>query len=122
MLRARSFGALLLVLLIFGVSGCWRTRYVQFAPRERAEPAGRYLTDRKSGWQHFFIWGWVPGERQIDAQSMCEGTDRIASIETRQTFAEGLVAALAGYYINIYSPYDGAVFCEDAHEESASSH
>lgn len=33
------------------------------------------------------------------------------AIETRQTFLEGLVESFAGYYINVYSPYDAKVIC-----------
>jgi hypothetical protein len=62
-------------------------------------------------WRHFFLWGWVPGELRIDAQDACGGTEQIDSIETRRTFAQGLVAAVAGFYVNVYSPYNGAVYC-----------
>jgi len=106
-----------LVVILLGSMGCFRTRYVQLAPREPGEPAASYLPEKKnSGWQSFFIWGWVPGTRKIDAAGMCGGAERLESIRTRRTFLEGLVAAFAGYYINIYSPYDGAVYCRPAPE------
>lgn len=103
---------LALAVSLLASSACFRTRYVQLAPREPGEPAATYLPEKKNGgWQSFFLWGWVPGTRKIDAEAMCGGTRRIESIRTRRTFLEGLVAALAGYYVNIYSPYDGAVYC-----------
>ena len=34
-------------------------------------------------------------------------------IRTRETFVQGLIAAFAGYYINVYSPYTAEVICED---------
>lgn len=40
------------------------------------------------------------------------GVEHVKQIETRQTFVQGLIAAFAGYYINIYSPYTGAVICD----------
>jgi hypothetical protein len=68
-------------------------------------------TRSTSGWQHFFLWGWVPVERTIDVKQECGGAGNVAAIRTRQTFLEGLVAAVAGFYVNIYSPWDGAVDC-----------
>ena len=68
---------------------------------------------RVTGWQHFFLYGWVPGERRIDARERCGDAEKIHSIQTRRTFVEGFVAAFAGYYINIYSPWNGAVYCTE---------
>jgi hypothetical protein len=53
----------------------------------------------------------------VDASAYCHGTERIERIETRRSFVQGLIAALAGYYINIYSPYTGRVVC-DHHAQS----
>lgn len=43
---------------------------------------------------------------------MCGGDAHVARIETRQTFVQGLIQSFAGYYINIYAPYNGAVKCD----------
>ena len=95
------------------VSGCYRTHYSNFH-RPGSEPAASVSEPvRVTGWQHFFLYGWVPGERAIDARSECGGEAKIESIETRRTFLQGLVAAFAGYYINIYSPWNAAVFCTE---------
>jgi hypothetical protein len=65
-----------------------------------------------SEWLHFFIYGIVPSEKIIDAAKPCGGAEHIVSINTRQTFLQGLVQEAASYYINIYSPYDGHVVCD----------
>ena len=96
------------------LTACYRTHYANFSPANPnlAPQQGQPLRTSQ-GWQHFFIWGWVPGELPIDARAMCNGAQNIDSIETRRTFLEGLVAAFAGYYINIYSPWNGAVSCRE---------
>jgi hypothetical protein len=92
---------------------CYRTYYARFSPprADESRPQAEYLPDKKTGWQSFFVYGWAPGEKEIDAVALCGSADSIHSIRTRRTFLEGLVAAFAGYYINIYSPWDGAVYC-----------
>ena len=67
-----------------------------------------------SRWQHFFVWGWFPIERVIDAGRACGGPEKVHAIETRQTFLQGLIAVFAGYYVNVNSPYNGEVVCEGA--------
>ena len=106
----RIASTLLLCLLL---TSCYRTHYLNFSPQNpiRAADAAPDKPAR-SGWQHFFIWGWVPNEKPIDAREACGGSENVASIRTQRTFLEGLVAAFAGYYINIYSPWDGAIYCK----------
>jgi len=111
-----------LVFLVFIVSltSCYRTHYVNFSPQnpERSPSVTAGPPVRAgSGWRSFFIWGWVPGEMEIDAQKQCGGSENLDSVQTRRTFLEGLVAAFAGFYINIYSPWDGAVYCRSASSE-----
>jgi hypothetical protein len=101
---------LVLVILLLQ-AGCYRTHYERFSAM-RSDLDGN-LPVQVTGWQSFFLWGWVPGEKKIDAREKCGGEDKIHSIETRRTFLEGLVAAFAGYYVNIYSPFNGAVFCTE---------
>jgi hypothetical protein len=91
---------------------CYRTHYVNFSPRNPAVLAADAEEEPAYGaWRHFFIWGWVPGERAIDARETCGGAQHIASIQTQRKFLQGLIAAFAGYYVNVYSPWDGAVYC-----------
>ena len=102
----------MLLLAVLGLqTGCYRTHYERFSAM-RSDLDGN-LPVPVSGWQSFFLYGWVPGERKIDAREKCGGAEKIHSIETRQTFLEGFVATFAGYYVNIYSPYNGAVFCTE---------
>jgi hypothetical protein len=42
---------------------------------------------------------------------MCGDANHVEEIQTEQTFVEGLIATFAGYYVNIYSPYNGKVVC-----------
>jgi hypothetical protein len=106
---------LLLVVCFFLVAdtACYRTRYVNLPLTSQPFPSDvDTQPKRPSGWRHFFIWGWAPAERVIDAAGECGGPDKVESIETRRRFVQGLIAAFAGYYINIYSPYEGKVICE----------
>ena len=100
------------LLLCLVLSACYRTHYVNFSPDNPVRGAA-LASDKpvRNGWQHFFIWGWVPNEKIIDAREACGGSQNVDSIKTRRTFLEGLVAAFAGYYINVYSPWDGAIYC-----------
>jgi hypothetical protein len=70
--------------------------------------------DRSSpkSWRHFFLFGWAPGELVIDGAHYCGGGEHVERIETRQSFVQGLIYQLAGYYINIYAPYTGRVVCD----------
>ena len=111
---------LCLILLGLVLSACYRTHYVNFSPQNPLRaPAAAPEKPVRSGWQHFFIWGWVPDERIIDARAACGGSQSVDSIKTRRTFLEGLVAAFAGYYINVYSPWDGAIYCSESSRSSA---
>jgi hypothetical protein len=101
------------LLLSLSLVSCYRTHYENFSPLNpnRAGAPAAAPTRSTSGWQHFFLWGWVPGDRKFDARQECGGAENIAAIRTRRTFLEGLVAAVAGFYVNIYSPWDGAIDC-----------
>ena len=101
--------------------GCYQAHYVNFSPQNPLRggaPAASTPADApvKTGnsWRSFFLFGWAPGELRIDAAGECGGADRVDSIRTQQTFAQGVVASLAGYYINIYSPYDAAIYCKQS--------
>lgn len=107
----KRLGASLLVLVLLAGAGCYRTRYVQFAPRATGEPAAPLSHEKKGGWQSFFVWGWFPLWRDFDAGELCGGSEHVEAIATRRTFLEGLVAAVAGFYVNIYSPWDAAIHC-----------
>jgi hypothetical protein len=99
-------------MILLTETSCARTVYTNLHPQL---PEGTTLQnqprDSPRYWRHFFIYGWVPAELIIDAESYCQGTEHIDRIETRSSFVQGLVSAVAGYYINIYSPYTGRVVC-----------
>lgn len=114
MTAARSALALLMLYALLATS-CYRTVYTNFGAVDDPPPATPEQLDgwrARNTWQHFFIWGWIPEELFIDARKRCGQADNIRAVETRRTFLEGLVAQFAGYYINIYSPYDAAVRCK----------
>jgi len=100
----------LLLALSVAVNGCYRTTYVNLYPvGHHPAPDARGPT-KASGWQSFWIFGWFPTEMDIDSRGIC-GDGNIQEIRTRRTFLQGLVAALASYYINIYSPWEGKTVC-----------
>jgi hypothetical protein len=107
-----------LLLVSFAAAGCFRTRYVNLAPLAARPTEELPNVDRGTprSWQHFFVFGWAPGERVIEASDECGGVEHIRRIETRRTFVQGLIATFAGYYINIYSPYSGGVICDHTRE------
>jgi len=105
--------ALVLSLLLLSTA-CYRTHYENFSPANpNRAPVAAPPVKSGSGWQHFFIYGLVPNEITLDARGQCGGTENVHSIQTRQTFLEGLVESVAGFYINIYAPWDGVVYCRE---------
>ena len=95
------------------VSGCYRTTYMNVTPPEKLEVARATAVSHppSSGWQHFFLFGWIPSEKVIQTEQVCGGADRVESIHTERSFVQGLVAAVASFYVNIYSPWTGRVVC-----------
>jgi len=107
--------ALTLLFLLLLSTSCFRTHYENFSPANpNRAPQTMQPVRLEGGWRHFFLFGWIPSEMKIDARGMCGATENIHSIQTRQTFLEGLIESLAGvYYVNIYAPWDGAVYCRE---------
>lgn len=105
-------------LVLLSQIACYRTHYERFAA-VRTDEVERAVPVQVTSWQHFYLWGWVPGEKVVDARKRCGGAEKIVSVETRRSFLQGLVAAFAGYYVNVYSPWDGAVFCTEQPPEDA---
>jgi len=100
------------VLVLF-VSGCFRTTYRNLEPTPATPAATSYVPRDEFGWRHFFVFGWFPGERVIDATGRCGAPERVKEIRTGQTFPQVLIAAALGLalYVSIYSPYTGRVVC-----------
>lgn len=108
---------IILLIVMFSISGCYRTVYMNVQgdrnpTKVTLEQLEKLPDYDDSNWLHFFIYGLVPSEKIIDVAQPCGGAEHIASINTRQTFLQGLVQEAASYYINIYSPYDGHVVCD----------
>ena len=107
-------GIAVAALLLLMQAGCYRTTYMNLGRPDlplRAEGASQQRYQDTSGWRHFWVYGWFPPEMVIPADEICGGTDRVQEIHTEQTFAQGVIGALAGYYVNIYWPYTGKVIC-----------
>ena len=104
--------------LLWATTGCFRTVYHHLEPPsyQPATHSPRVVRE-DSGWQHFFLYGWAPGEKVIDAAGRCGGPGQVQEIRTEQTFLQGFIGAIAGYYINIYSPYTGEVVCVGSRRE-----
>jgi Bor protein len=107
--------SLALLLAAFSLAGCFRTVYRNLhaanAPPVVETPT-TLAAHPKGSWQSFFVWGWFPFTKDIDAAGQCGGEEHVSTIETQNSFLTGLVGALAGYYVNIYSPWRGHVTCD----------
>ena len=104
-----------MILVLVCCAGCYRTTYRNVSPETDAlkKLKSAEKVAASNSWQSFFIYGWVPSERVINVSETCKGALNVDEIQTRRTFGQGLVAAFANYYINIYSPFDGAVLCKN---------
>lgn len=58
--------------------------------------------------QHFFAQGIVQ-QQEVDAQSICNGSNNVTKIQTQQTFLNGLLNVLTQ---GIYTPRDMRVYCK----------
>jgi hypothetical protein len=114
-------GVVILVAVVSSVFilGCFKTTYYNLYAEDYVPPADAVATNRRiSGWQSFFVFGWAPGEKLIPSATLC-GEGYVEEIQTRRTFVQGLIAAFAGYYVNIYSPYTGKTVCKRPHRSDA---
>jgi len=94
-------------------SGCYTTTYYNLSREPHAEPSHLGTEpDNHQYWRHFWVYGWGPDVLRIDAAAACGGIEHVERLETERTFLQGLIAAFAGYYINIYSPYSARVVCD----------
>jgi hypothetical protein len=107
----RTARALALAAVVLATTGCFRTVYHNLEPPSAQVTTQSSRPRENSGWQHFFVYGWAPSERVIDAAGRCGGSGQVQEIRTEQSFVQGLIATFAGYYVNIYSPYTGEVVC-----------
>jgi len=109
--RARLVAVLVVSVLLS--SACARTVYTNLHPDRGATHADKHPDgERSKYWRNFFIFGWAPGERVIDAAGYCGGREHVDRIETSRSFVQGLLAVITSYYVSIYTPYTGRVVCD----------
>ena len=107
----------LVLLALFSGSACFRTVYTDFQPRN-APPVTETETTKgrhqNKDWQSYFLFGWIPGEKRLDAGALCGGEEHVARIETEQTWFQALTTTviLAAAWLGIYSPWRAAVICD----------
>jgi hypothetical protein len=58
--------------------------------------------------QSFFVSG-IGQSKTINAAQICGGADRIAKVESQQTFLDGVLGMVT---FGIYTPRDSRVFCK----------
>ena len=91
---------LLSVVILSASAACYR-HTINFGD---GAPTGELLYDH---WEHFWIVGLI-GDKVLDVEQICPSGN--ATIESRQTFLNGLVEALT---IGIYAPRTLRLRCED---------
>jgi len=107
----------LVLVALFANAACFRTVYTDLQPRGAPPPPES--TESRShhqnkDWQSYFLFGWIPGEKRIDAARLCGGDEHVARIETEQTWFQALTTTviLAAAWLGIYSPWRAAVICD----------
>ena len=93
--------ALWAALVIVLLAGCSTQRFDVNAP---IGPDGQPTLENS---QPFFVGG-IGQEQEVNAAEVCGGADLVASVETEQTFLDGLLGFLSG---NIYTPRTARVYC-----------
>ena len=107
----------LVLLALFASSACFRTVYTNLQPAgappvvEAPETRARH---QPKDWQSYFLFGWIPGEKRIDAATLCGGEEHVLRLETEQTWGQALTTTviLAAAWLGIYSPWRAAVICD----------
>ena len=97
--------ALLLAVVLSSSAACYRHTIIA----GNGAPTGPLLYDR---WEHFWIVGLI-GDKTLDVAQICPSGN--ATIESRQTFLNGLVAALTS---GIYTPRRMRLRCQDGETAS----
>src|SRR5262249_15144574 len=80
------------LLAAFGLSASFRTVYMNLraaAAQEVIETPDALKMLPKSSWQSFFLFGWIPNPRVIDAAGQCGGEGHGARIETENDLGTG---------------------------------
>jgi len=88
----------ILALTMFVLSGCATQTFVI-----QKKPSRVY--EEKSS--HFFIGG-IFQDDEIEASNICGGADKVAKVETKLSFVNGLISVIS---YGIYTPRKKIVYC-----------
>jgi hypothetical protein len=87
---------LALALAALALSGCFRTVYKNLHAADAppvVETPETLAKHGKGSWQSFFLYGWIPNPKPIDAAGQCGGEEHVSTIETQNSFGTGFVGS-----------------------------
>ena len=90
---------LAIVLMVGILSGC-ATQSFNISNNSEQTPTADEM-------QSFFVYG-LGQTKEIDAASICGGTEKVAKIETSSTFLNNLLGSLT---FGIYAPRQAKIYC-----------
>ena len=96
-----KFALLLLVASLFTLSGCAKNKF-------HVQQGSSGQIEKYDQMQHFFVWG-IGQSKTIDAARICGGADKVARVETQETFVNVLLTSLTS---GLYEPRQARVFCK----------
>ncbi len=88
---------LFIILGIFVISSCYTTSFKTKYRRTGVE---------QEKMAHFFLWGLVPPQKEIDLDKFCP--DGVSDFKAQKTFLDGFLTFIT---IGIYSPKSVFVYC-----------
>lgn len=88
-----------ITLLVMLISGCAQQVFVM-----KKESVG---TPTQTTTHHFFVSG-IGQKKSIDVAAVCGGADRVARVESRLSFLDGLLKVIT---FGIYTPREASVYC-----------
>jgi hypothetical protein len=95
---------LILLTTLFLITSCSTQRFSVNSTSKREVPK---TNPHFSKWSHFFFWG-IGQDTVLNPGEMCRDEGGIAFVETKLTFAQGLVTAVS---YGIYSPRTNNIYC-----------
>ena len=102
----RFYTLILLVGLMAPLSGCFHNQIIV----EKNYNSSATEPDWRKGWQAYALMGLIPlGENPIDLAQVCPQGAGI--VETKQTFVNGLVNAVIGFFVSFQ---DVSITCAKA--------
>jgi hypothetical protein len=95
---------LILFAVLFLITSCSTQRFSINSNSSREVPK---TNPHFSKWSHFFFWG-IGQETILNSGEMCINEGGTAFVETKLTFAQGLIGAVS---YGIYSPRTNNIYC-----------